>query len=74
MHVNPLMQRASQESRPRDAFLKPATMRWAALFSADVFGLPLAVGLAFMVHMAVELPPLNRAVQQIAIQGFNWHG
>ncbi len=74
MHVNPLMQGASQESRSRDALFKPATMRWAALFAADVFGLLLAAGLAFMVHMAVELPPLNRAVQQIANQGFNWHG
>ena len=73
MHVKPLTPEVSRE-RFRDTPFKPATMRSAALFCADVVALVLAAGLAFVVHMAVELPPLDRALRQIADQGFSWHG
>jgi len=74
MHVNPLMPGVSQGSRYRDAPIKPATMRLAAMFSADVFGLTLAALIAFVIHMAIELQPLEQSLNQIANQGINWHG
>jgi Undecaprenyl-phosphate galactose phosphotransferase WbaP len=74
MHVNPLMREVSQETRFRDAPCKPATIRLAAMFSADILGLMLSAAVAFIVHMAVGLPSSGRALQQITDQGFSWQG
>ncbi len=74
MHVNFLTPGVSRETRSRNALLRPATVRLMTMFSADVLGLILAAGVAFVVHMAVELPPLDRALRQIANQGYSWHG
>ena len=74
MHVNSLTPEVSRETHSRNMLLRPATIRWAMMFSADIVGLLLAAGVAFLVHMAVELPPLDRALRQISNQGLNWHG
>ncbi len=71
MHVNPLMPEVSQGSRFRDAPFKPATLRLAAMFFADIAGLALAAAAAFIV---VELPVLTDTLQQIADRSFSWQG
>ncbi len=74
MHVNPPMPEVSQEARVRDTPFKPATMRLAAMFTADIVGLIVAAGVAFMIHMAFAPPPPDQTLQQIADQGLNWQG
>ncbi len=72
MHVNPLMPEVSQASRFRDTSFKPATLRWVAVLLADVLGLMLAAGVALTTHIALKLPPLTQALQQIVDQSFSW--
>jgi len=74
MHVNSLTPGVSQETRFRDPLFKPATIRWMALFSADIGGLVFAACIAFAVHIVIERPSLDHMLQQVASQGFNWHG
>ena len=58
----------------RTRHLKPATVRAGTLVIADVLALLLAATAAFVLHMAVTLPPLDRAYNQIMSQGWSWHG
>ncbi len=74
MHVNSLTRGTSPQSRVRNVPFRPATLRWIALFSADIVALVLAAVVALVAHMAVETVPLERALGQIPSQGFGWHG
>ena len=74
MHVNPLMPEAAQGSRSRTMPFKPATKRLIAMFLADVAGLLLAAIAAFSLYVAVDLPPSDRVLYQIANQGAGWQG
>ena len=70
MHVHPLTPEVSRETRLRDALFKPATLRSAALVTADLCGFLIAAGAAFMINMIVEMRTLSGALQQAAEQGF----
>ena len=74
MHVNSLTRGTSPQSRVGNAPFKPATIRWMALFSADLSALVLAAVAALMAHMSFEVVSLDRALGQIPSQGFSWHG
>ena len=74
MQVNSLIRGTSLQSRTRSAPFKSATLRWMALFSADIAALALAAVVALAAHMAVESVPLDHAFGQIPNQGFAWHG
>ena len=69
MHVNPPMPEASQGSRSRAIAFKPATKRLIAMFLADIAGLVLAATAALGIYVAVDLPPSDNVLYQIANHG-----
>ncbi len=74
MHVNSLIRGVSLLSRARGTSLRPATIRWMAMFSADIAALILAAAVALAAHMSVESVPLDRVLRQVMSQGFAWRG
>ena len=68
MHVNSLTPEVSRETHSRNTLLRPATIRWAMMFSADIVGLLLAAGVA-LVEIVDELAELAAAVDGPYLDG-----